>query len=184
MSERKSSKVDSADPATQVDFTDAEFNPAQFIQGELKRTIDERYRLSLPTDMANFSSDENGDSILIKERYGCLSLWRPGLWQRKFQSKVKLLKQKMDAGYLEQRWNEVQQLGRLLSTRSSAIKLANRGRLLIPEGFREFLDVTGGQEVFVVGAGVCVEIWKPEAWRETLRDQLPAFEDLIQDIIG
>ena len=61
-------------------------------------------------------------------------------------------------------------------------KLANRSRLLIPEGFREFLDVPAGGDVMVVGAVVCVEIWKPEAWLETLRQEMPAFSGLFREL--
>ncbi len=58
-------------------------------------------------------------------------------------------------------WDQVQMLGRLLSSRHRTVELAGRGRLLVPEGFREFLKVEAGGDVMVVGAGVCVEIWNP-----------------------
>lgn len=156
--------------------------PETFITGEQKRTIDERFRISLPTDMAEAVTDEDGETILAKERYGCLSLWRAQDWQRRLNDGVGLIKQKIQAGRMEQRWGEVQRLGRLLSTRSRTVKLSGRSRLLVPEGYREFLDVPPNQEVMVVGAAICVEIWNPQCWLDVLKQDMPEFGPLFQDL--
>lgn len=156
--------------------------PETFITGEQKRTIDERFRISLPTEMAEAVTDEAGETILAKERYGCLSLWRAEDWQRRLNDGVGLIKQKIQAGRMEQRWGEVQRLGRLLSTRSRTVKLSGRSRLLVPEGYREFLDVPPNQEVMVVGAAICLEIWNPQCWLEVLKQDMPEFGPLFQDL--
>ncbi|QDU79189.1 MraZ-like protein [Polystyrenella longa] len=153
-----------------------------FITGEVKRTIDDRFRLSLPNEMAEAVTDPAGETILTKERYGCLSLWSAAEWQKRVDVGVNLIKQKVSAGRMEQRWGEVQRLGRLLSTRSTTVKLANRSRLLIPEGFRQFLNVDVNQEVMIVGAAICVEIWNPDAWLETLQQEMPEFNPLFRDL--
>jgi MraZ protein len=64
------------------------------------------------------------------------------------------------------------------------VQLAGRGRLLIPEGFREFLGVAANGEVMIVGAAVCVEIWNPPAWRAYLESQLPDFQRLFDQLSG
>lgn len=156
--------------------------PAAFITGELKRTLDERHRVQLPAEMAQAVTDESGESILTKERFGCLSLWQAQTWQRRVDQGVALIRQKIESGRMEQRWGDVQRLGRMLSTRSRTVKLANRSRLLIPDGFREFLGVAPNNEVMVVGAVICVEIWNPEAWIETLRDEMPQFTSLFNEL--
>ncbi|MAG92128.1 MAG: division/cell wall cluster transcriptional repressor MraZ [Planctomycetaceae bacterium] len=156
--------------------------PENFITGESKRTIDDRYRVSLPPEMAQAITDEAGETILTKERYGCLSLWRAEDWQRRVDDGLALIRKKIEAGRMEQRWGEVQRLGRMLSTRNRTVKLANRSRLLIPEGFREFLDVQPNQDVMVVGAVICVEIWHPQAWIETLRTEMPDFASLFTQL--
>ncbi|MEX0704846.1 MAG: division/cell wall cluster transcriptional repressor MraZ [Planctomycetales bacterium] len=156
--------------------------PQTFITGELKRTIDDRFRVTLPNDMAEAVTDAAGETVLAKERYGCLSLWRAADWQGRIDSGVELIRRKIEAGRMEQRWGDVQRLGRLLSTRSRTVKLANRSRLLIPEGYREFLDVPINQEVVLVGAVICVEIWNPAAWLETLRQDMPEFGPLFRDL--
>ncbi|HET6423054.1 MAG TPA: division/cell wall cluster transcriptional repressor MraZ [Planctomycetaceae bacterium] len=150
--------------------------------GEEWRTLDERFRLSLPPDMAKAVTDDTGSTIVAKERYGCLSLWRAADWQQRIDAGTALIRQKIQAGRMEQRWDEVQRLGRLLSTRYQTVQLANRARLLIPDGFRDFLDVPVNQEVVVVGAVICVEIWNPKAWQETLRQDMPGFGEMFKDL--
>ncbi|MGE0374755.1 MAG: division/cell wall cluster transcriptional repressor MraZ [Planctomycetaceae bacterium] len=153
-----------------------------FITGEVKRTLDERHRLSLPNEFADAVTDADGNTIVTKERYGCLSLWKAADWQRRIDDGVSLIREKITRGRMEQRWGDVQRLGRLLSTRYKTVKLANRSRLTVPEGFREFLDVAGGQDVMLVGAVICVEVWNPAAWLDQLRSDMPEFGPLFKDL--
>jgi MraZ protein len=153
-----------------------------FITGEVRRTIDDRFRVTLPAELAESVTDKDGNCILAKERAGCLSLWNAADWQKRIDDGVAILKMRIQAGKMESRWSEVQRLGRLLSTRSTTVTLANRSRLLIPDGFREFLDVPVNQPVVVVGAAICVEIWNPAAWLETLRHDMPEFGPLFTDL--
>ncbi len=155
---------------------------ADLIAGEVRRTLDERFRLTLPPEMAAAVTDDSGETIVAKERYGCLSLWRAADWQQRLSDGVTLIREKMRSGRMEQRWDDVQRLGRLLSSRSVTVRLANRSRLLIPEGFREFLDVDKGQDVMVVGAAICVEVWNPHAWLDQLRQDMPAFNPLFKEL--
>jgi MraZ protein len=154
----------------------------QFILGEFRRTLDERYRLTIPSEMGDLLAAESPDGFLAKERPGCLSLWSAALWQARLDEGVALIQQKMRSGRLEGRIAEVQRLGRLLSTRHTPVQLAGRGRLLIPEGFREFLAVQPGGEVIVVGAAVCVEIWRPDAWVAYLQKGIPKFRRLFDQL--
>lgn len=156
--------------------------PDAFLSGEWKRTIDDRHRITLPAEVATAITDDSGETIVTKERYGCLSLWRASDWQERLDQGVSLIQQKIQSGRMEQRWSEVQRLGRLLSTRNRTVKLANRSRLLVPEGYREFLDVPSGGEVILVGAVICLEIWNPAAWIETLRDDMPEFRSMFETL--
>lgn len=156
--------------------------PETFITGEFKRVIDDRFRITLPSELAEPITDAEGDVILSKEQAGCLSLWRAADWQKRMEDGVNLIRHKITAGRMEQKWTDVQRLGRLLSTRSKAVKLANRSRLVIPEGFREFLDVSPESEVMLVGAAICVEIWNPQAWLDLLRQEMPAFGPLMKEL--
>ncbi len=156
--------------------------PQEFILGEFPRTLDERHRLSIPNELVDPLMNGGADCILAKERPGCLSLWNSAAWQVKLDEGVELVKSKMRAGKLEGRIEEVQLLSRLLSTRHKTVQLAGRGRLSIPDGFREFLQVDQGGEVIVVGAGVCVEIWNPRAWLAYLEERMPNFRQLFDEL--
>jgi MraZ protein len=156
-----------------------------FLLGEFPRTLDERHRLTLPGELAEpFAAalGQTAQCILVKERMGCLSLWPAERWQANLNVGVDLVRAKMRAGRLEGRTEEVQMLGRMLSTRHRTLQLAERARLVIPEGFREFLGVEPGGEVVVVGAAVCVELWKPTAWFGHLQEHIPEFRKLFDQL--
>ncbi len=153
-----------------------------FITGEVRRTVDNRFRVTLPADFAAAVSDSEANCVVARERFGCLSLWRPDAWKQHIDDGVSVLKQKMEAGRLQQRWDEVQRLGRLLSTRHQEVQLGNRSRLLIPENFRDFLAVGAGEDVVIVGAVICVEIWSPDAWLAVLKDEMPGFGTLFKTL--
>jgi MraZ protein len=155
---------------------------ARLILGESIRTLDERFRLSIPQELAAAIVANGNDCILAKERPGCLSLWNEAGWKQRLEIGVRLLESKIEAGRLEGRVEEVQRLGRLLSTRHTAVQLAGRGRLAIPEGFREFLNVEAGGAVMVIGAAVCVEIWHPDKWQEYVGGELPEFRQLLDQL--
>jgi len=157
-------------------------NVQELILGESPRTLDERYRLSLPTEMATLLVANSRECILAKERPGCLSLWSAAAWQPRFDAAILLVEGKIRAGKLEGRLEDVQLFGRLLSTRHRTVQLAGRGRLLVPEGFREFLGVEAGGELLVIGAAVCVEIWKPAAWLAHLEARIPDFQRLFDQL--
>ncbi|MHC4178177.1 MAG: division/cell wall cluster transcriptional repressor MraZ [Planctomycetota bacterium] len=158
--------------------------PPEFLLGEFRRTLDERYRLSVPHELGELLVADSPECILAKERPGCVSLWSAAVWQARLDEGVELVRRKMQAGKLEGRVGQVQLLGRLLSTRHRPVQLAGRGRLLIPESFREFLGVEPGSEVLVVGAAVCVEIWSPPDWLKYLEVRMPKFRRLFDQLSG
>lgn len=153
-----------------------------FILGEYRRALDERYRISIPGEMAELLTSGGEECVLAKERAGALSLWSAAEWQNKFDSGVHLVQEKMSAGRLDGRVEDVQLLGRLLSTRQTNVRLAGRSRLIVPEGFREFLGVEPGGEVLVVGAALCVELWRPERWFAYIEEQMPGFRRLFDNL--
>jgi MraZ protein len=153
-----------------------------FLQGEFRRTLDERYRLSIPVEFVGPLRGSALECILIKERPGALSLWNAGDWRTRLDRGVQLIHSKLEAGRLAGQTDEVQQFGRLLSTRHRSVQLAGRGRLVVPEGFREFLGVDPGGEVMVVGAALCVELWQPAAWIQYLQENMPEFHRLFEGL--
>lgn len=150
--------------------------------GEWNRAIDDRHRLSLPTDWTDLLAGGTEGCTLAKERPGCLSLWNTGQWTEWMSQGVELLKSKIRSGRLDRRSDSVQLLGRLLSTRQREVPIAGRGRISIPDAFRGFLGVEPGGEVLIVGAAVCVEIWHPERWSEHIGEQMPGFRQLFDEL--
>jgi transcriptional regulator MraZ len=169
-------------PFAAMPASQANSNP--LILGEATRTIDSRYRLSLPPEMAALLAADKGDCILAKERPGCLSLWNAATWQTRLDEGVQLVVSKILARRLDSKLDEVQRLGRLLSTRHRPVQLAGRGRLVVPDGFREFLGVDAEGTVMVIGAAVCVEIWHPEKWQAYVGEQMPDFRQLLDTLAG
>jgi transcriptional regulator MraZ len=155
---------------------------SQFIHGEFIRTLDERFRLSIPQELLDSLAAANNNCMLVKERPGCLSLWPADVWIQRSQAAIELIHAKLRAGKLQDRLPEVQHLGRLLSTRHKPVQLAGRGRLLISEGFREFLQIAAGGECAIIGAAVCIEIWNPASWRAHLETELPSFQTLFEKL--
>jgi MraZ protein len=153
-----------------------------FILGEYRRTLDDRYRVAIPAEFVPAVAGDGAACILAKEQSGALSLWNAGDWQARLDRGVRLVEEKMLAGRLEGRVEEVQMLGRLLSTRHKKVSLAGRGRLSVPEGFREFLGAEPGSEVLVVGAGVCVELWRPDRWFSYIQQKMPGFRSLFDNL--
>ncbi|MDO4586546.1 MAG: division/cell wall cluster transcriptional repressor MraZ [Planctomycetia bacterium] len=154
------------------------------ILGEFSRRFDDRFRLSLPGEILESFKPKDGDCIIAKERSGCISLWDQTAWKEKLDARIQLIQQRIMLGDLEQQMPQLQMLGRLLSTRHRPIQLDGRGRLLMPEGFREFLKAETGGEVMIVGAAVCIEIWNPKKWISYIEGKMPKFRKLLTKLSG
>jgi MraZ protein len=152
------------------------------VTGEFRRTLDERFRLSLPAELTEPVLSGGEIAILVKQRPGCLSVWGQAPFREQQAAGEQLVAQKIAAGRLSGRTEEVQRLGRLLSTRHTEVPLAGKGRLVIPEGFRDFLGVEAGQDVFVIGAAVCLEIWRPAAWFRYIEENITEFRELFDQL--
>ena len=150
--------------------------------GEFVRTLDDRFRLALPPELVDPLVASGPGILLAKERAGCLSLWSAAVWKPRLDAAVDVLRTKLQAGLLAQRTTQVQDLGRLLSTRQRVVTLAGRGRLVVPEGFREFLAVEPGTDLIVVGAAVCVELWQPAAWSAFVTAAMPDFRHRVDEL--
>jgi len=155
---------------------------ADLLIGEFARTLDERFRITLPPELGRVLAAAGPKMVLAKERAGCLSLWSAAVWKPRIDTAVEVVRSKLQAGMLNQRVGQVQDLGRLLSTRHAAVTLAERGRLVVPEGFREFLAVEPGADLLVVGAAVCVELWQPAAWTAFITHEMPDFRRRLEEL--
>jgi MraZ protein len=154
----------------------------EFFRGEHTRTLDERHRFSVPSEWVERLGDESGKCVMAKERPGCLSLWNAAQWEAKLEARAELIEQKFRLGQLDQRIGQVQMFGRLWSTRQRPVEFRSGGRLLVPDGFREFLGVEPGGGLMVIGAAVCVEVWNPKAWVKYLEGRMSKFRRLFDHL--
>jgi MraZ protein len=154
------------------------------ITGEYSRTVDDRYRLSLPDEFKDVFKPEAGKCVIVKESPGYLSLWDENTWKQHYDQRVKMVLDRYDAGYLADKMSDVQRFGRLLSTRYRHIQLAERARFLLPEGFREFLAVEPKKDVMIVGAAFCIEIWNPQKWIAYIEGDMPQFGNLLENLLN
>jgi len=155
--------------------------------GEWTRSLDERHRLSLPPEMVELLANPStggkaSECVLAKERPGCVSLWNPARWKASLADGVSLVASKVQSGRLSSRLGQVQMLGRLLSTRHRTVPIAGRGRVAIPDSFRDFLEVEPGENLMIVGAAVCVEVWHPRRWSEHIGEHMPEFRELFDQL--
>lgn len=155
---------------------------APLILGEYRRLLDDRFRFSVPAELIASWAGDKSDYVLAKECPGCISLWRSGQWHDQLDDGIRIIQSKLLAGRLGHRLADVQALGRLLSTRHRKVQLGGRGRLAIPGGYREFLGVEPGTELIVVGAAVCIEVWRVDAWQACLSEEIPRFSSLLEEL--
>ncbi|MCL2744877.1 MAG: division/cell wall cluster transcriptional repressor MraZ [Planctomycetaceae bacterium] len=158
------------------------FDATQILSGEYSRRLDDRYRLTLPGEFEKLFKPNEGKCVIAKEQSGCISLWDAEQWKIEYDNRVAAIFTRLKAGSLNQQKVELQKFGRLLATRHREVQLAERGRLVLPEGFREFLAVEKGKEVMVVGAISCIELWKPERWFEYVETNITEFGTLLNTL--
>jgi MraZ protein len=154
------------------------------ITGEFSRTVDDRYRLTLPDEFKEVFKPESGKCVIVKESPGYLSLWDESTWQQHFDKRVKMVQERYDMGYLAGNMPDLQRFWRLLSTRYRQIQLADRARFLLPEGFREFLAVEPKKEVMIIGAAFCIELWNPQKWISHIEAEMPQFGTLLENLLN
>ena len=156
----------------------------KLITGEFSRTIDDRSRLTLPDEFKEIFKPESGKCVIVKESPGHLSLWEETIWKQHLDSRIEMVRQRYETGYLAGNLPDLQRLGRLLSARYRHVQMAERARFLLPEGFREFLDVEPKQDVMIVGAWHCIEIWNPQKYFSNIEGDIPQFGNLLENLLN
>ena len=74
---------------------------SRFVLGEFHRTLDDRFRLSIPSELAtSLPQGEGARCMLAKERPGALSLWSAEDWGQRLDNDVAVI-QVMDGAELD-----------------------------------------------------------------------------------
>jgi MraZ protein len=136
----------------------------------------------LPGEFKELFKPKDEKCVIAKEQSGCISLWDAEQWKTEHDARVELVFERLKLGDLNRKKVDLQKFGRLLSTRHKEIQHDGKGRLVLPEGFREFLDVEPGKEVMVVGAISCIELWKPERWFEYVETNIAEYGTLMDTL--
>ena len=156
----------------------------KLITGEFCRTVDDRYRLSLPDEFKEVFKPESGKCVIVKEKPGHLSLWEENDWKQFHERRVEQVRLRYETGHLAGQMADFQRFARLLSIRSRHIQLTDRARFLLPEGFREFLAVEPKQDVMVIGAGHCIELWHPQKLITSIEEDIPQYSNLLESLLN
>lgn len=154
-------------------------------------TVGEKHRVGLPAECFAFLVQESKNlepgaparklrCMLAQEQAGCLSLWSIPRWQKSIEARVRLAVGRLEIS--QAHLPKIQRLTRLYSARSEEVALDDKGRFVVTDGFRQFLNVEPGNDVIVVGTAVCVEIWNPQQWQAYLREDMGEFNGLLGEL--
>ena len=156
----------------------------KFLRGEVLCSIDRHRRLTVRDPLAEVLKGWRGESWLVKERPGALSLWPPDSGEEdRLEAQLNdLIVSKMQHDLYRDRLDELLAFGRLLSTRRARIELKGGPRLLLTKEFCDFLGVEAGGKVYVVGAAACLEIWRPDAWVSFVEERIGEFRQMFQEL--
>ncbi len=117
--------------------------------GQYDRTVDEKSRLAVPTEMRGALGT---GAILTRSFDNCLCIYPAARWES--------LALAVDA--LPQTRSEVRDIARSLFASAVPCEFDRQGRVTIPAFLREHAGL--GTEAVIVGVNSRVEIWSREAW--------------------
>lgn len=118
--------------------------------GEFTYTLDDKGRLTLP---AKFRSALAAGVVITRGLDGCLFIFS--------QSYFETLAQR--AAEIPLTHAEGRSFARMLFSGAADVEIDKQGRVLIPQGLREFAHLSG--EVIVAGVNTRIEVWAVEAWK-------------------
>jgi MraZ protein len=137
------------------------------IVGHFGHTLDDKGRLTLPV---RFRTDFSGTVHLTNYYEGCVAVWTPGEFDRQVREILALHRQGT---------RDARNQSRVWSDGSSAVDVDKQGRLVIPQGSRQWGDLSG--EVTILGAIDHLEIWNPARYDELVAPSAQFFNgtDLV-----
>lgn len=134
-------------------FASPVIKPTMFL-GEYTHTIDPKKRLSIPTKMRK---ELGGSIVLTRGPDQCLFLYPQKTWLTVADKLGKLPLGQADT----------RNFVRFTLAGASEVELDSLGRILIPDGLKQYAGLTG--KAIIVGVLDRVEVWAPERWEEIRR---------------
>ena len=117
--------------------------------GEFSHTLDDKGRLTIP---AKFRDELAGGLVITRGIDRCLSVFTRQGWQN--------LAERIAQLPLTQR--SARDFGRLMFSGAADFIPDRQGRVLLPQGLREYSQLDG--EAVIIGLYDRLEIWNPDTW--------------------
>lgn len=130
--------------------------------GQDKCSVDSNGRVKFsPRVVSDFLKNCNGEVVLHCLPEGALAVYPEDIYleMRRVESKPA---EKAGSSMVFRR--NIRRFGAL----SSPEKISRQGRITIPGGYREMLELDPGEEIVVVGVEIGVEIWNVARWNREL----------------
>jgi len=141
--------------------------------GELKTTIDDKSRVTIPSRMRQTMRVlKHSDWYMTCGYDGCIFLYPEQEWQR-------VLEHFNQFGPLDPRALDFRRL--LFSSVSEAV-LDGQGRMQLVPYLREHAGLEPRQEAVIIGVGRHIEIWSVPAWRAFREQREAQLKELAGDI--
>ena len=131
--------------------------------GQDRSSIDSNGRVKFsPRTVKDFMNRCNGEVVLHCLPEGALAVYPEEIYMQMRRAESRPA-EKAGSSMLFRR--TLRRFGAL----SSSEKISAQGRITLPSGFREMLELTPGTEIVVVGAEIGVEIWNAARWEAELQ---------------
>lgn len=125
------------------------------LEGQHDHAVDDKGRVSIPVAFRAALDLSTGDEVVVtrhlKDR--CLRLYTQAAWAA-FKARIEA--DRSQTGNV---------LRRVVKGSARAARVDRLGRVLLPNALRQFAQLDG--RCYVVGQGVCMELWDVEIWEQT-----------------
>lgn len=138
--------------------------------GEFSHTLDDKGRLTIP---AKFRDELAGGLVVTRGIDRCLSVFPRQVWEQLAGNIAKLP--------LTQR--SARDFGRLMFSGAADFIPDRQGRVLIPQGLREYAQLDG--EAIIIGLYDRLEIWNPDSWsnvRTAVEEDPESIAEQLQEL--
>ncbi len=142
--------------------------------GEYKHSLDKKGRIIVPSKFRQSLTDAFADRLMsTRGLEECIFLFPLPEWKN-LEDKVRALPF-MTAG-------SARSFARLLFSGASECIIDKQGRLLIPQGLRDYAHIKG--EVIILGVSNHVEVWARQRWQRYLEKEEKSFEETSEKLMN
>jgi MraZ protein len=138
--------------------------PSPQLRGASRHSVDEKARLILPKRLNGVFGEPGQVCYLTAHPDGCVLM----LDQEGFDAMtLEVFQGNPRAGLVSDDAGRKRDLARLFCGLAEEVRIDKAGRIVLPESLRRVLGIEEtGREVYVVGAGLHVELWGVARWIE------------------